>query len=510
MSTFLEQARALYTKPESNPGVWADPTDSSNNYTNPAVSDVRIRELDFKINPEVDDENSKYLNGTFVGDEAIVGKIKSDISYSIKFAPGEFGGTSSPYTHKLNYDEFLASAGLLEEKIYDNSASQELKDYKYPAKYLFYPTTDAAGNTLSQTVVDKTDDNTGIQYDLKGSVNNLTISADGVGKPLSLKFEGAGGVEQVIEVAPADMKKIKFDASQVMETVASKFLSTDIIISELDSSGNVALETTNPAGTITDSDESTEPHRYTIETDKYTINASYDSNSGIGALVVVEDGVEVYRDDNITVLTSPDPLYWEGSEDTTDTLGLKKVTLGIDNDTNTVETLSIIGYKSHSVCANKFELQTGNQTVDVDCQADVSGLRYMAITGMQPRLSFNPLLAKLSDFDFFKALTKNTAYRIEFVVNDTDANGNEFKPLSIVVPRAQLLDAPISADNGFLRSEFNFRPLGNKHNYFPTIQYTDNSDTVQTYKSPNLWDSANSVYHALEAMYYITIEEETV
>ena len=508
MSTFLTKARALYTKEETSPGTWADPLDETNSYNNPVDSDVRIRELDFSIDTEKDDENSYYLNGTFVGDESIIGKVKGNISYSIKFAPGEFLGTGPTYSHKLNYDEFLASAALFEEVVYDSSIS--MASYKYPAKYLFYPTTDAVGNTLSQTVVDKSDDGFGIEYDMKGSVNNLTITADGVGKPLTMKFEGNGGVEQVIEICPDDMDKIKFDAKNVMDTVASKFLRTEILVEELDASGYVVSDTITP--TITSASDNSGVTTIVITLSdggdweaEYT--TTYQQDDSNASLVLKYCGSVVYSGTADATYNSTDDEY---SFTSTGTSNITKVVGTYKDGSAPTGTLEITKSHSMTVCVNKFELQTGNQLADVDCQEDNSGLRYMTITDMQPRVTFNPLLAKLSDFDFFKALTKGKKYRLTLTVTDKDRSDNDFNPLKIVVPVAQLLDSPVTDDNGFLRNEFTWRPLGNKWNYFPTIIYKDNSGTDQTYQSPYLYNTTTSAYEALEAMYYIIIEEENV
>jgi hypothetical protein len=220
---FLEIARGLYTKPETVAGTNSDPLDKANTYTTPTLTKVRVRELDVTIDPQLDDENSKYLTGDFTGDESIVGKVPGTLSYSMKFAPGQFILDAEDETaneHSLNYEDFLASSGLNQILITDPLVTPAT--YTHSQKYLYYPSTAAASNTLTQVVVDKNSDGIGIAQEIVGSINNLTITADGAGAPFTLAFEAAGGVDDVYEISAVDMAKLKFDGANVMETVASK------------------------------------------------------------------------------------------------------------------------------------------------------------------------------------------------------------------------------------------------------------------------------------------------
>ncbi len=370
---FKTISRALYTKVEATPGTAADPLDRGNAYANPEPIKVRVRELDVTIDPQVDDENSKYLTGDFTGDESIIGKIPGTVNYNIKFAPGQFrkDALDAANEHGLNYSEFLEGSGLNQILITDDSVAQEL--YSYPNKYFFFPSVLASDNTLSQTVVDKNANGVGIGYDITGSINNMTLSADGVGAPFKMQFEGAGGVNDVYEISAIDMAKIKFDGANVMRTVASKFLKTIIRITDL------------------------------------------------------ATGVPI------------------------------------------------------EVCVNKLELSSGAGLSEVECQAAASGILYNTITSMEPRLNINPELKSLSDFDFFKALTNETFYKIEIIAQDTNAaDGSAFEPIKVVIPRAQMLSAPISDDNGFLRNDITFRPLGNIDKDVPVVQYAADVDGTLT------------------------------
>jgi len=384
---FLSIARGLYTKMETSPGAAANPigidhTTGVIDATKVSQTKVRVRELDFTIDPQVDDENSKYLTGDFTGDESIVGKIPGSISYSMKFAPGQFEKDTTNDTssvHKLNYRDFFKNACLNEIVITDKTVTEA--EYSYPQSYLFYPSTAVASETMSQTVVDKDAKGVGIGYDLNGTMSNFTLTADGVGAPFMMKFEGAGGVNNVYEISAPEMKKLKFDGANVMETVASKYLNTIVRITD------------------------------------------------IAEKKVVEDGGGTYV-----------PMEF---------------------------------------CTNKLELASGNNLAEVECQASASGILYNTVTGQEPRLTLNPELKELSEFDFFKALTNERFYEIEIIVNDKAAKDNsDFVPLRVFIPRAQMLSAPVTDDNGFMRNDITFRPLGNKDKEVPMIHYTKDDGTA--------------------------------
>jgi hypothetical protein len=173
-----------------------------------------------------------------------------------------------------------------------------------------------------------------------------------------------------------------------------------------------------------------------------------------------------------------------------------------------VKITDIAADASIEVCTNKLELNGGNALSVVECQASASGILYNTITGMEPRLMLNPEMKKLSEFDFFDALTNEKFYRIEITVADKNANGGAaFEPLKIVVPRAQMLSAPVTSDNGFLRNDITFRPLGNKESYVPTVTYRADADGEETefdFTGSSLDGSEN------EATWYMIISEERV
>jgi len=245
---FLTRNRAIYVAPETTPGDMVDPLDVANDGVGSKDLDIRIRNLEYTIDPELDDENSAFLTGDLGGaDESIVGKIPGTIKYGIKFAPGEYYGLATSAvgnaTHNLNWEDMVEAAGLYKEDLLPVGETTQ-DDYFAPMKRLFYPSHLNTSKTMTQTVVEKNENDDTFAVYYNGSLNNLKITADGVGKPLSLDFEGMGGVNKVIDLEATIidyggdyndfLSNIKFNDNKIMRTVASKFLNTTIKIREYD------------------------------------------------------------------------------------------------------------------------------------------------------------------------------------------------------------------------------------------------------------------------------------
>jgi len=102
-------------------------------------------------------------------------------------------------------------------------------------------------------------------------------------------------------------------------------------------------------------------------------------------------------------------------------------------------------------CVNSFSLDTGSTISSLNCQADNSGILYDTITSRDPKITINPLLKNLTDFDFWGAINGEKVYKLEIL-------GDK---IEIVVPRGQFISPSITDDNGFLRNELVLRPLRN-------------------------------------------------
>ena len=239
---FRTTSRQLFSKLESPAGTSADPLDKANSYASPTLQDVRIRNVSPDVENAKDDENSKYFNGDFTGDEAIAGISSGTLDFGIKFAPGELGGSVGAYTHKLNYDKYLKHASLSELVLYDTANAATLADYAYGVQRVYIPTVEASLNTMTHTVVDKDNDPTknGNATELVGCMADLSIVADTVGAPFTFTFAAQGGADK-FSVPAANLPSLVFDDSNVMKTVADKYLNTTITVTDLETDASTTF-----------------------------------------------------------------------------------------------------------------------------------------------------------------------------------------------------------------------------------------------------------------------------
>ena len=110
-------------------------------------------------------------------------------------------------------------------------------------------------------------------------------------------------------------------------------------------------------------------------------------------------------------------------------------------------------------CSNTFTFDTGNTLSELTCQADEFGLKQSFITSREPKLTIEPLLEKLSDWDYWEALNSENVYHIEIISYADSAK--TIVQLKIDIPRAQLISASGTDDNGIRRLSQEFRALKN-------------------------------------------------
>ncbi len=235
---FLTTTKQLFAELESTAGVSIDPTDKANSYASPTLQDVRVRSLEFTVTPERDDENSKYLNGDFSGDESISGKINSTAKFTMKAEPAYYkAGVSA--THKINFSKFLESCGMMKIVVRD-PVPAALTDIDYPIQYCYYPSVEASTNTITLTELAINEDKTGIAKEIRGAIGNFKIMADGTGKPLTMEFSYTGSTDEdgVWEIDHADVENLGFDVANVSTLPAEKYVNTSITLTNLDTSAS--------------------------------------------------------------------------------------------------------------------------------------------------------------------------------------------------------------------------------------------------------------------------------
>jgi hypothetical protein len=324
---------------------------------------VRVRELDFSVETEKDDENSKYLTGDYAGnDESIIGKSTGSASYGIKVAPGQYNEDVVTGKHTLQYAPYLQNAGLTMTGVGVADTDENANGI-----YVFYPSSDNSAKTATVARVVKDSTATTGKYHLeilRGAMSNFSLSADGVGMPFTFKFDTQGAVEGVVAVEAIT----GLDEANIMRTVADNMLNTTVSITDLS-----------------------------------------------------DNSVQAF-------------------------------------------------------CINSATFDSGNELAEVECQDNEAGIRNYIITGMNPTLEIDPLLKTLGDFNYWTALNNERFYSVKI----------ESEYLTLVIPRAQILNSSLTDANGFMRNTLNLRALRN-------IDKVDYKGTAGA--------------GLAEAMYYIVIRE---
>jgi len=117
----------------------------------------------------------------------------------------------------------------------------------------------------------------------------------------------------------------------------------------------------------------------------------------------------------------------------------------------TVRVTDLSDDSTEEFCINSFSLESGASLNSLMCQSDASGILYDSITSRDPRITINPLLKSLTDWNFWSAINGEGVYKLEIL-------GDQ---IEIVVPRGQFISPSISDDGGYLRNELVMRPLRN-------------------------------------------------
>ncbi len=373
-----------------------------------ADANVRIRNLELSsLTVEYDDESSKYLDGTLTHDMATAGIARGSIDGELKISQGEFYYTSAGVfqSGNLPYDKYLNAGGLKVTTV--NPTSLSASD----GYWEFAPNNSEICSTMSVAILDVTSCGTNpsaVQYQLGGAMaKSMTIESESAGKPYMLKFSLDGKVVDVYEVEGVNIPE--FSEADGISTIADKMLDTTIRITQLNADGTTVV----PVAVSTFASNGTTPL------------VCKDIN---GVTVTVYDQgqrMQVYA----TSGGAPIKAY--------DATGKQIVTYN--------------GKVSNEFCSNKFTLDTAPTLGEIQCQKDSSGLLGFKIVSRDERITIDPLLEKVSDFDFWGAMTSEKPYKLEILG----------RQLSIVVPYAQVITSEGSDDNGVRRQSLVMRPLKN-------------------------------------------------
>jgi len=202
-SYYSSNLRILAADLESNQAGIADPSADAFN--------VRVREPMITPIIEVDDEASKYATGDHGEDESIMGAQSATIEFSVKMSSCE---VTTDNKHPAWW-KFAQACGCA-VKNYENDggviigyALQPLKSKDVATMTIFVYDIPRTGSKIAR-------------YKFTGCMGNMTIGAEGVGKPWTANFSFTGKLAEVKDVTDTPELKI------TDKTVAEKMLNYEL------------------------------------------------------------------------------------------------------------------------------------------------------------------------------------------------------------------------------------------------------------------------------------------
>lgn len=195
---FVSKLKSIATKQESVIGVAETLTTADNN--------IRMWDLGVTADVSMDQSPSKPATGDFGNDYSIPGPMSSKITFNTKYWSD--GATEAAWT------KLIKACGC--------GVTSAVGGYE------IYPTVSAINNTLSIGIYDKSSvtTDTALKYEIVGAVGNLTIKADGVGKPYTMGWEFTGGLNDIADINTSAIPAF----SAVSTVVPDRFLNGYISI----------------------------------------------------------------------------------------------------------------------------------------------------------------------------------------------------------------------------------------------------------------------------------------
>lgn len=197
MSSFYSNnLRVLVARKEETSGIPVTLTS--------ADFDVRVRNPTVTATMEADDEASKYATGDHGEDVAVMGAQSASIEFSIKMSSTD--GTTSPKWWKF------AEACGCEIKTYENSSSTAIGKALQPRKVK-----DVSTMTINIYDIPRNFSSEAICYTFAGCMGNMTIGAEGVGKPWTANFSFTGKLVGMVGVQLDQVPELSIDDNVVAE-----------------------------------------------------------------------------------------------------------------------------------------------------------------------------------------------------------------------------------------------------------------------------------------------------
>jgi len=396
---FLTKTKQLFSKPEAAFGQFSDPTDKANSYATPVDQTVRLQNVEWSVEPEMED--TSYLTGTSGKSISVIGKQPAKITADFFLAPGEFIKDETLGTANEHTFEGLSIWNSLGFEVIDIKDVVADASYDQPIRKFLYPSVSAWEKSISHSgVIKDTSDGSGVGRDFVGCMANGTISASGIGKPISIKYEASGGAySDNYDISAVNMGKLAFDPTALIETLPNKYMAVDITITDL---------------------------------------------------------------------------------------------------------TSAVAYTQ--TCSTTLELALGNVITSVDCQGSEFGSIGSIITDKKSTLKLNPRFTKVATFDWAGKISKMklVSVKIEFMGHRTK-DDVEYIPLTVFIPRAQLVSAPYTDDNGIIRVDANFNILGNQDKTILPVNFYEDGTGDEL---PFVFTGSSIIGNEFGADIQIVIEED--
>ena len=218
-NAFGEDSRILLGKLEDTAGTEA--------YIAPVAADFDVRARGVEVSGlavEFDEDDSKYATGDHTHDENVAGKEPMSFKFYCKAVQGELTTVDEAYVGNFPMSKYIQSAG--HKVVFDATAGT----------WTFTPSKGYDAVTITESVIDRDAvSGDGIEYRLSGGMSEMTLEADGVGKPFKFNFSTKGKVQDVVEISDTAIPEL--DDDKIIDTVAFTNVNTDITVEVLTDAG---------------------------------------------------------------------------------------------------------------------------------------------------------------------------------------------------------------------------------------------------------------------------------
>jgi hypothetical protein len=209
MAEFLTSLRSIATKAETIPGNAVALVSADSNIR---IWDLAIGSLDVPM----DMDPSKYATGDLGLGESIPGPTSAKITGTTKFVNKT--GALEP-----NWTKLIKACGCLVANytgVLGNGTSN--------SGYLIYPSATALENTITAGIYDleRGASPSGLFYQFAGCIGNATFAAEGTGKPITVKYEFTGALNDIEDISGANIPVLTSADTEIPDRFLNGFMWT--------------------------------------------------------------------------------------------------------------------------------------------------------------------------------------------------------------------------------------------------------------------------------------------